>query len=503
MDFCNKMDFLMKLTQMKNKELAAEMSVDRSLISLLRTGKRGMPQNEHHIKHMAESFAKRITTDYQRQAIAEISGLQSFRTEFTTELLALELERWLIGSIDLVEHILEGIEQDNFPYKGTVPPPRPMPAGDTLFFYGDSGKRDALRYIIDIIDNAIIGLFDNTDMSWIYSDPSLAAEIQALVKTRLHKIDTFSQVLPPLSNISCYTDSLRFLLPIYTRGNAHVYYNPRRINMSQNITMVVVPGQCVLYSYGTNSTNDNMITIVSTNKDFVNANAEQFRSYIAVCKSALTVHKDKQEFAQVISDFLALRGDVCQKTLPLSTSSMPVELAKLLAEQCQTPIWKDAFQLFADYIPQLEQHFADYTHIDICPLHSVKDIQAGKVPIACPYKPYDGHPYYTPETYILHLKNILRLMDTYKGYSFIPIAPESYQGYNLLVNDSGTALLSHGQTHAPMIMEFHRPEVVMACKEHLMRIVDREGGTEGSRKRVKAELTALISELQKISKTKS
>ena len=27
MGFCNKMDFLMKLTQMKNKELAAEMAV--------------------------------------------------------------------------------------------------------------------------------------------------------------------------------------------------------------------------------------------------------------------------------------------------------------------------------------------------------------------------------------------------------------------------------------------------------------------------------------------
>lgn len=459
-----------------------------------------MPQNEHHIKHMAESFAKRITTDYQRQAIAEISGLQSFRTEFTPELLALELERWLTGGIDLVEHILEGIEQDNSPSKGTIPPPHPMPAGDTLFFYGDSGKREAIRYIIDNIKDGIIGIFDNTDMSWIYSDPSLAAEIQTLIKTQVHKMDTFSQILPPISNINGYTDSLRFLLPIYTRGNAHVYYNPRNINKSHDLTLAVVPGQCVLYSYGMDSLSDNMITIVSTNKDFVNANAEQFRAYIANCKSALTVHKDKQEFARVFSDFLSLRGDVCQKTLPLSTSSMPVELAKLLAEQCQAPVWKDSFQMFADYIPQLEQHFADYTHIDICPLHSVKEIQSGKVPIACAYKPYDGHPCYTPETYILHLKNILRLMDTYKGYSFIPITPESYQGYNLLVNDSGTALLSHGQTHTPMIMEFHRPEIVMACKEHLMRIVDREGGIEGSRKRVKAELTALINGLQKISK---
>ena len=74
MDFCNKMDFLMKLTQIKNKELAAEMSVDRSLISLLRTGRRGIPQNKQHIRRMAESFAKRITADYQRQAFAEITG---------------------------------------------------------------------------------------------------------------------------------------------------------------------------------------------------------------------------------------------------------------------------------------------------------------------------------------------------------------------------------------------------------------------------------------------
>ena len=109
MDFSNKIDFLMKLTQVKNKELAAEMSVDRSLISLLRNGKRGIPQNKLHFKRMAESFAKRITTAYQRQAIAEVSGLPYMRTEVSAEILATQLERWLQGDIDLVEQILDGI----------------------------------------------------------------------------------------------------------------------------------------------------------------------------------------------------------------------------------------------------------------------------------------------------------------------------------------------------------------------------------------------------------
>ena len=51
--FSDKLNFLMILTQTSNKELAAAISVDRSLISLLRTGKRGMPRNREHISRMA------------------------------------------------------------------------------------------------------------------------------------------------------------------------------------------------------------------------------------------------------------------------------------------------------------------------------------------------------------------------------------------------------------------------------------------------------------------
>lgn len=54
-----------------------------------------------------------------------------------------------------------------------------------------------------------------------------------------------------------------------------------------------------------------------------------------------------------------------------------------------------------------------------------------------------------------------------------------------------------------MIMEFHRPEIVLACREHLMRIIDREGGTENARSRAKARINSLISALNKAAKSKS
>lgn len=493
----------MKLTQIKNKELAAEMLVDRSLISLLRTGRRKIPQNRQHIRRMAESFAKRITADYQRQALADISGVPSLHAELSADLLALQIERWLIGTVDLVEHILDGIDQSDSAAEAVALPVYPAPSGETLFFYGDSGKREALRYFLGNIKDGMVGVFDNMDLSWIYSDPSLAAEIQNLIKSRVHKGNFFTQILPPISDLSGYTDSLRFLLPIYTRGNAHIYYNPRIIGMSQKLTMAVVPNQCVFYSYGMHSQSENLITIVSTNKEFVNANAEQFREYESFCRSALVVHKDKKELPKLLKDFLLLQGDVCQKTMPLSAATMPAELAKLLAGHLKNTPWQESLQWFADSVSEIEKHFETHTHIDICALHSVKEIKSGKVPIGSSYRSDENYPCYTLETYALHLKNILRLMDTYKGYTFIPISPDSYPGYNLFVNDGGMAMLSCKRASEPMLLEFRRPEVVMACREHLLRIVDREGGTEGSRRRVKAELAALISELQKAAKSKS
>lgn len=274
------------------------------------------------------------------------------------------------------------------------------------------------------------------------------------------------------------------------------------MNAMGHQTIIVVPGQCVSHSCGYSPDGENMITIVSTNKEFINAHAEQFNYFRSLCRPALKVHRDPREFPKMLLDYISLKGDVCQKTLPLPTLSMPIELAKIFSEQTEDFLWKEAYQKVSSAITVFEEHLLTYKHIDISPLSSVKDIVAGRVPAASPYLPKNGYPVYTPETYIMHLKNILRLMDTYDNYTFIPMDIETFQGYNLMVNDGGSALLSHGQKNLPMIMEFHRPEIVLSCKEHLMRIVDREGSSKAARERTKARLKTLISDLEKAIKTK-
>ncbi len=496
MDFCTKLDFLMKLTQMTNKELAAEISVDRSLISLLRTGRRGIPHNKLHIKNMAESFSRRITANYQRQALAETSGMASIGAELPSEILALQLDRWLRRDEDAADAVPEGKNHAAPAKRDKLPSSYSAPAENTLFFYGDEGKREAMRHMMSIISVGILEVFDSTSPEWATSEPSFITEIQTLIRQRLGKENAFTQILPPMSDLNCYTDSLQYMLPIYTRMNTSVYCLPRMIDTSLSFTLIVAPGQCVLFSYGLRSGKAEKITMVSTDRSFVNAHAEQFREYLAQCRSALLTNRDPKKFTRTIFEYLSLNGDICQMTSPLSASSITPELANGFAERSENIVWKEFFRALANEAPALEQSLSARTHIDISPLHSVEEICAGSVPIACPYLPYEKHPRYTAETYALHLENILRLMETYDRYTFIPVSPKSYPGYNLMVNDGGMVLLARGETASPLIMEFRRPEIVMACKEHLMRIIDKNGGKADSRERIKAQLSALIRELR-------
>ncbi len=65
----------------------------------------------------------------------------------------------------------------------------------------------------------------------------------------------------------------------------------------------------------------------------------------------------------------------------------------------------------------------------------------GRVPIILSINENSTPLYYTEETYILHLKNILRLLETCKNYHFIPIDMHLHKEGTLMVKDGHKALL--------------------------------------------------------------
>ena len=178
MPFAEKLTFLMHITETSNKELAAELSVDPSMISLMRTGKRKLSKNPAQAKKMALFFARRCPAAFQRQALSEMLGQVSISTSMPTEVLADRLESWLQGeSGSIADAVLSGIrtfptleESEQAPFPASTP----APEGQTLFFYGEEGRREVMGRVMQELQHmetpgSILTVVDD-NLEWLLSD---------------------------------------------------------------------------------------------------------------------------------------------------------------------------------------------------------------------------------------------------------------------------------------------------------------------------------------------
>lgn len=501
MSFAEKLSFLMHITQTSNKELAAELSVDPSMISLMRTGKRKLSKNPAHSQKMAAFFAGRCTAAFQRQALSEMLEQVSVSPTMPREALASCLEIWLQGGQDMAGTILSGIHP--LPPQGESVPlsfSAPVPAleANTQFFFGHEGRREVMSRILQELreteaPGTVLMVVDD-NLEWLLSDYPLSKRVQAGLLEAAERGFTFYQIMPPLNYINRYAESLQFWLPLYAAGKTKVYYYPRLRDNLYRHSMIVVPGRCVQYVSSVGLTSANDITMFSTDPRLVSAFEQQYQEHLSLCRPALTVHRDSQESNSCFLDFLSCQGGIIQLVNSLSISSMPRELLERYIRESTEPVWSQTFQIYLDCHSRIEQQLSQGPYIDICRLATAEEVRSGRLSVASSSKTYYGQPYYTPETYCLHLKNILRLMEQYENYYFLPLYEKEYPDYDLFVNDDNLALIV--RTAEPlMTLEIHRQPMVTAFREHLLRRAEAAGYEDTHREKVRLELRSLIQEL--------
>lgn len=499
MSFAEKLSFLMHITETSNKELAAALSVDPSLVSLMRTGKRKLSKNPAHAKNMAFFFAKRSSAAFQRQALSEMLGQVAISPGMPTSELADRLESWLRGENDVVNVILKEIQA--LPAKKPeiqASDSSPAPENQTLFFYGEEGRREVMRRVMQAMRHmehpgSVLTIVDD-NLEWLLSDYLASKQIQSDLLEMMERGFTFYQIMPPLNYINRYTESLQFWLPVYAGGRMKVYYYPRLRGNLYRHSIIIVPGLCVQYSSSVALGSTSDITMFSTDLTLVNAFEEQFREHISLCRPALISHTDPKDSLPYFKNLSSQPGDIIQMVTPLSINSIPKDLLNYYIENTDNPGWKFTFEMYLENAAAFEKSLKDKKLIDLSSVATAEEVRAGKVYVASSFPTYPDHPRYTPETYALHLQNILRLMDQYENYYFLPYSLNDQQFYNLTVSEGGQALLI--RTRPPFLMlELRRPEMITAFREHLLRKAEAIGYDGIHREKVRMKLRALIQEL--------
>lgn len=503
MPFSEKLSFLMYITETGNKELAAALSVDPSMISLMRTGKRKLSKKNEQAKNMALFFAKRCSADFQRQALSEMLGKISISPSMPTEILASNLEEWLEGKDDIAGTVLSGIQGLSSQEKNIHAfMPHSAPAcendGQTLFFYGTEGRKEVMTRVMQELRDmeqpgSVMTVVDD-NLEWLLSDYMLTKKVQSGLMEILARGFTFLQIMPPLNYINRYTESLQFWLPIYATGHTSVYYYPRLRGNLYRHSIIVIPGRCVQYAASVSIGSTSEVTMFSTDLKLVDAFEKQFRELISLCRPALKVHRGITDSASCFPEFFSRQGETIQAVNTLSINSMSCELLNWCIQKTDHSQWLQNLRLTMDTLPLFEKRLGSEPYIDMCRLASAEDVRAGIVPVAFPISDGDGQLCYTPKTYSMHLKNILRLMEQYENYFFLPLRERDASNYDLFVNESGIALIVPAKPPV-MVMEISRPAMVTAFREHLFRKADAVGYDGIHREKVRMELRALIQEL--------
>lgn len=503
--FAEKLSFLMRITETSNKDLAAELSVDPSMISHLRTGKRKLSKAPMQAHKLAAYFALHSPAAFQRQALSDMIGLVSISPSMPVGELAERIENWLLGNeASMADTLLSGIQalpeqMGKLQVVSEETAPLPPPDGKTMFFYGESGRRESLGRLFQEIRNmavpSSVHVVVDDNLEWLLSDYPLSRRVQSTLISLMDQGFSFHQIMPPLNFINRYTESLQFWLPIYATGKMSVYYYPRLRGNLYRHSIIVVPGCCAQYSstVGYGSICD--ITMFTTDPTLVKAFESQFQEHLSMCRPSLNVYQDTGRMFLRLNDLFSSEGDTIQSNNVLSASTMPRELLERCIHEAGLPSWKHGFQVCLDHISNYEAHLAKWQHIDMSILATAEEVRSGKVSIASPHVDYPQHPRYTPETYIMHLQNILRLMDEYENYFFIPLHDKTVPDYNIYVSENGIGLIT--RTKVPLItMDIRRPTMTIAFREHLLRKSESLGYDGISKERVRMELRALIQELK-------
>ena len=501
--FSEKLSFLMRIAETSNKELAAELSVDPSMISLMRTGKRKLSKNPAQARKMAAFFARRCPAAFQRQALSEMIGQVSISPSMPIEALTSTLENWLKGEDStLADTILTGIQtlpgQERV-FSSSFPGPASSLKNQTLFFYGEEGRREVIARSMQVLQDmespgSILTVVDD-NLEWLLSDYSLTKEIQNDFLELLERGFTFCQIMPPLNYINRYTESLQFWLPIYATGQAKVYYYPRLRGNLYRHSMIVVPGRCVQFacSVGPGSTSD--IIMFSTDPQLVSAFEKQFQEHLALCRPSLNVHRNPEDFTACFSEFFARQGDTVQLVSTLSLNSMPFDLMEQISMKARSMEWAGNFNVHLNDIPHFEERLRKGVYIDMCYLATAEEVRSGTVPVVASSHTFPEYLFYTPETYCLHLKNILKIMDKYDTYTFVPLTAKECPDYNLFVNEGGLSLIVRN-VEPFLLMEIQRPTMVIAFREHLLRKAEAIGYEGIQREKIRMTLRSLINELE-------
>lgn len=496
----------MDITNTTNSALSLYVSLDKSYISRLRSGKRQLPRNKDSVKLMAAYFARNCRDEYRKKALGDIIGINPLPQEnpALTEAIAdwLQPPKLNDRNADTVEQFLGGLtgmkigafsdtSQNNISH---------FPNQETVIYYGVQGRRQAVLCILSELATLnkpqTLLLFSDEETSWMTDDPFFLQQLADLMIQTLSKghritiIHTISRDLDEMLN------AIALWMPLYMAGTVEPYFYPKMRDGVFKRTMFVASGKAALVSCspGGQTPAENVNILIRSPKAVALYEME-FMNYLSLCRPLMHIYnlKNRQACLQKLAKF---EQEICStiietRSLSLMTISNSL-LFKILSHngvECPKILEFNAMR-----VESFQQLLSTYTYTEIISLPEPQDLICGKVRVALTGMLNDCTVFYTPEEYLLHLQNIIQVMEKHENYH-VHLKRKATEDQYLVYVKENLGVIVAKTSLPPVVMALDEGYMAAAFWDYLIEKIGRKAYSSPNNKNIIIQIREYIQEV--------
>jgi len=509
MQFSEKLNFLMDVTKTTNSALSLYVALDASYISRLRSGKRLLPRNEESVQGMAEYFARNCREEYQKKALGDALGLSPFPKEVTA--LAKVIAIWLLAEKDEGGESVGRFLGSLFAMKGVTPKivshqsETAFPLDETAIYYGVEGKRRAVLYylseMITLDKPQTLLLFSDEETSWMTDDPVFARQWIALTMQALargHRIKVIHTISRDLDEM---LSALGQWIPLYMAGTIEPYFYPKKRDGVFRRTLFITPGVAAVVSSSVGGQTARAANVLFRNPAAVAAHEEEFMQYLRLCRPLMRIFKakDREAALSTLAEFEKERSNVLLNVESLSLLTMPETLIAKILER--TGLESAGFP---DYhrirLEHFRQSVSAHTFTEIIVLPEPRAVIEGQVKVSLSDMLEGGAVYYAPEEYLLHLQNIVKLLDTYENYHVCLVDGPLEDRYTICVKEDLGVIVAK-TSPPPIMLAMNEGNMTSAFWDFLRALIGARACDNPDNKNVVSRLSEYIGQLEQMKGT--
>ncbi|MGI6361462.1 MAG: hypothetical protein ACOX05_04060 [Bacillota bacterium] len=278
-------------------------------------------------------------------------------------------------------------------------------------------------------------------------------------------------------------------------GLIEPYFYPKKRDGIFQRTLFIAPETAAVVS---NSIGDQIsvaANILHRDRTIISSYTEEFLQYLSLCRPLMQIFtaKNHNAFYDNLLEFEEIKTDTLIKTESFSSLTMPEALMASIIERSgidpdrHFPIHTMRHSRFLENLQH--NHFTELIH-----LPDIQTLRDGKVKIAMSTMLNTGVVSYTIEEYIIHLKQIIALLESYKNYHIILTDGSQNDQYTIYAREELGVLVA--KTSQPAIVLFMKESNLSAAFwDFLKNIVNKKAYTDSDNKSAIAHLSNYLKKL--------